>query len=282
MPETVQPASPSPRRRRWDGFRRIAAWAGLVEAVAVVVVILTVGGRLTGEGEGQDPATTWTIILLLSSPAVFAGLVSGSRFVSLYAGYAERLEPTASLSEVDAAQGATSARSVIGDGLWGSLIGGLAGSIPATLGLAQLFGALAVIVLPLFALVIGIAWFTGWVAGAVASLLLSTAIGIALGVRRRPDRGRRLPWVLVAILLPLLLIAVVVPAVGVRFADGRVDVWSGILAVAGFPVEGVEFLFGDPVLILMRIVIWLVVLLLAVLVVIGTPALLQRWSDRSA
>jgi hypothetical protein len=274
MPESAQRSAPASRRRTWDGQRRISAWAGLLELFAVIAVIVTLGGRLTG-GE-QDRATTWAIVVMLVAPAILAGLVSGSRYFELYAGYARRLDPTAQLSEADSVRGATAASSVIGDAMWGSLIAGVAGAVPATIGLAIFLGPAAVIGLPVFALVVGIAWFTGWVIGAVASLLLSTAAGIVVGARRREGGRGRLPWMLVAALLPVLLVAVVLPAIGVRYADGRVDVWGAILAVIGLPFAGAEFVLGDPLLWVARIAIWLTVVLIAVLVVVGTPALLRR------
>lgn len=279
MPETPQPA-PARRRRPWDAYRRISAWAGLLEAVATVFLIAALGHRLSGGG--QDTSTTWAIIVFLAAPAVLAGLVSGSRFFALYAGYAQRLDPTAQLSPTDAARGTTAASSYIGDGLWGSLIAGCAGGIPATIALSTLFGPLTVIMFPLFVLVIGLTWFTGWVIGAVASLILSTAIGIAVGAGRRKDRADRLTWILVAALLPLLLVAIVVPALGIRFADGRVDVWGAILAVAGAPGADAEFTLGDPLYWIARIAIWIAVLLFAVLVVTGTPALLERNGGKDA
>lgn len=245
-----------------------------MEAVAVVVIVITLGHRLTGGG--QDPGTTWAIIVLLAGPAILAGLVSGSRYFGLYAGYAQRLDPTAELSAADSESGAAAASSVIGDALWGSLIAGLAGSIPATIALSTLFGPLTAIMLPIFMLVIGIAWFTGWAIGAVASLILSTAIGIAVGARRREGGSGRLLWILVAIFLPALLVAVVVPIVGIRFADGRLDAWGAIFAVAAPSAESPEFVLADPLRWLAQVAIWVAVLLFAALVVAGTPALLQR------
>lgn len=280
MSKTGQGQTSAPSRRKWDGYRRISAWAGLLEALAVVVIIVTLGHNLRG-GE-QDDATTWAIIIVLAAPAVLAGLVSGSRYFALYAGYARRLDPTAELSAADAASGTAAASSVIGDGLWSSLIAGIAGSIPATLALSTLFGPLTVIMLPVFLLVIAIAWFTGWVVGAVASLFFSTAIGIAVGAGRREHGGRRLPWILAAAILPALLVAVVVPAIGTRFADGRADVWGAVLATAGVPLEGSEFVLGDAVQVIAVVAIWLTVLLFAVIVVVGTPALLQRAERRGA
>ncbi len=278
MSETGEGQTSAPSRRKWDGYRRISAWAGLLEALAVVVIIVTLGHSLRG-GE-QDDATTWAIIVLLAAPAVLAGLVSGSRYFALYAGYAKRLDPTAELSAADAASGTAAASSVIGDGLWGSLIAGIAGSIPATFALSTLFGPLTVIMLPVFLLVIALAWFTGWVVGAVASLFFSTAIGIAVGARRRERADGRLPWILSAAILPALLVAVVIPAIGIRFADGRLDVWGAILATAGVPLEGAEFVLGDAVRVIAVVAIWLTVLLLAAIVVVGTPALLQRAERR--
>lgn len=273
MSETVDPQPGSRPRRRWDGYRRITAWAGLLEAVAVVVVVATLGHRLTGGG--QDQATTWSIVILLAAPALLAGLVSGSRFFDLYAGYAQRLDPTAELSESDSAAGTAAANSVIGDALWGSLIAGVAGSIPAALAFTMLFGPFAVIMAPVFMVVLGIAWFTGWAAGAVASLVLSTAIGIAVGAGRR-ERGSRLIWILVASFLPLLLIAVVVPVIGIRFDDGRSDAWGAIFAILDPALGGAEFALAEPLLWVARVSIWLAVLLFAALVVAGTPALLHR------
>jgi len=265
-----------PSRRRWDGYRRISAWAGLLEAAAVIAAVSAFGSRLTGDG--PDPGTTWAIVLLLGAPAVLAGLVSGSRYFGLYAGYARRLDPTAALSDADSARGASAASSVIGDALWGTLIAGCAGAIPATVAFTQLVGVAAVIMLPLFALVIGIAWFTGWAAGAVASLVLSTALGIVVGVR---GRARRLPWLVVAVLLPALLVAVAVPVAGVRFADERLDAWGAIVVVAGAPAADSGFTLGEPALWIARIAIWLTVVLLGVLVVVGTPALLRRRGEIS-
>ncbi|GAA3731339.1 hypothetical protein GCM10022239_04920 [Leifsonia bigeumensis] len=273
MSETGQRQPAERPRRKWDGYRRISAWAGLVEALAVVVIVMTLGHNLTG---GQDEGTTWAIIVLLAAPAVLAGLVSGSRFFALYAGYAQRLDPTAELSAADSAGGAAAASSVIGDGLWGSLFAGLAGSIPATFALSTLFGLLTVIMMPVFVLVIGIAWFAGWTIGAVASLFFSTAIGIAVGAGRRKRIGERLPWMLVAGILPALLVAVVIPAIGTRFADGRIDVWGAILATAGVPVEGAEFVLGGVLQVIVVVAIWLTALLFAAIVVVGTPALVQR------
>src|SRR5690606_21338453 len=122
VPDTEREHRAAPARRKWDGFRRISAWAGLLEVLAVVVITVTLGHRF--RGGGQEDATTWAIIILLAAPAVLAGLVSGSRYFGLYAGYAKRLDPTAELSAADAATGTAAAGSVIGDGLWGSLIAG--------------------------------------------------------------------------------------------------------------------------------------------------------------
>jgi hypothetical protein len=277
----VTASAPAARpRRRWDGFRRISAWAGLLEAVTVVVIVATLGHRLTGGG--QDQATTWAIVIMLAAPAVLAGLVSGSRFLGLYAGYAQRLDPTAELSAEDSAAGTAAASSVIGDALWGSLIAGAAGSIPAALAFTMLFGPFAVIMAPVFMFVIGIAWFTGWAAGGVASLVLSTAIGIAVGAGRRERRGNRLVWILVAAFLPLLLIAVVVPVVGIRFDDGRPDAWGAIFAILDPALGGAEFLLAEPLVWVARVSIWLAVLLFAAIVVAGTPALLHRLERREA
>ncbi|MBN9607031.1 MAG: hypothetical protein J0G30_10510 [Actinomycetales bacterium] len=260
-------------RRRWDGFRRISAGAGLLEAAAVLALLLLAGRSFTGHG--PDDATVWTTLALLGGPAVLAGLVSGSRFVGLYAGYAERLDPTAALSTEDAAEGSEAASSVIGDGLWGSLIAGVAGSVPASVGLAMLFGPVGVVLLPLVALVVALAWFTGWVIGAVVALILGTALGIALGSRSRATVDR-LPWILVAVFLPLLLVAVAVPTLGVRFDDGRVDVWSAILLVAGLPVGGAEIVLPAGLVVALRVTIWLALALFVALVLVGTPALLHR------
>jgi hypothetical protein len=268
------PQPPARRHRPWDAYRRISAWAGLLEAVAAILLLLTLGDRLAGDE--QDDSTTATIILFLAAPAVLAGLVSGSRFFALYAGYAERLDPTAALSPADAARGGDAASSYIGDGMWGSLIAGCAGGVPATVAFSSLFGPFAVIALPIFVLVVGLTWFTGWVIGALASLILSTAIGIAVGVGRRDRPTHRLPFILVAIFLPVLLVAVAVPAIGVRVADGRLDVWGAIHPAAGVPMEGAAFTLGDPVLWIVRLAIWVAVVLFAALVVAGTPALLRR------
>lgn len=274
--ETI-PQQPIPRpRTKWDAYRRISAWSGLIEAVAVVVIIVTLGHELRGGSGGQKPATTWAIVILLGAPAIFSGLVSGSRYFALYAGYAERLNPTAKLSAEDSASGDAAASSFIGDAMWGSLIAGIAGSIPATFALSTLFGPFSVLMLPLFVLIIGIAWFAGWTIGGVTSLLLSAAIGIAVGAGRRERLGEKLTWLLVAILLPTLLAAVAIPIVGTRFADGHMDAWGAILAVAGFASEGTEFVLGEALRLFAQAAIWISALLFAALVVVGTPALLQR------
>lgn len=269
------PRQPTPRpRRKWDSYRRISAWAGLLAAISVIVILIMFGHDLTGSGQAQT--TTWAIVILLAAPAILAGLVSGSRYFALYAGYAERLNPTAKLSAEDSASGGAAASSFIGDAMWGSLIAGIAGGIPAIFALSTLFGPFSVIMLPLFILIIGIAWFAGWTIGGVTSLLLSAAIGIAIGAGRREQFGEKLPWLLVAILLPTLLVAVAIPIIGTRFADGEVDAWGSILAMAGFPSAGADFVLGDAVRLIAQVAIWISALLFVILVVVGTPALLER------
>ncbi len=278
-PAPTTPQQPTPRpRTKWDSYRKISAWAGLIAAVAVIVIIVTLGHDL--RGGPQEPTTTWAIIIILCAPAILAGLVSGSRYYALYAGYAERLDPTAQLSAEDSATGGAAASSFIGDAIWGSLIAGIAGGIPAVFGLSTLFGPFSVLMLPLFVLIIAIAWFTGWTIGAVPSLLLSTAFGIAMGAGRRERVSERLPWLLVAILLPMLLIAVAIPIIGVRFTNGQTDAWGAILATSGFPVAGTEFMLGEPLRMIAQVAIWIAAVLFAILVVVGTPALLARLGQR--
>ncbi|MFT4259926.1 hypothetical protein [Microbacterium sp.] len=254
MSDRVSPSRPA-RRRRWDGYRRISAWAGVVQLVAVIGILLA-GVRPSDE----DPAATWTVLLALAVPAVFAGLVSGSRFFALNAGYAEHLDDvTASLSEEDSVRGDGTAYSWMGDGLWGSLIAGIAGGIPTTAALWVLFaserldgvtdlGVILVVALValvpfllLFALVAGIAWFAGWASGAVLSMLLSTALGIAVGALRRRGRGGMLPWLVVAAFLPAVLVAVAVPNVVAHLHDGTPGGAFAVFLIAlGFPSMAVN------------------------------------------
>jgi hypothetical protein len=214
------------------------------------------------------------------APAVLAGLISGSRFIGLYAGYAERLDPRDQLSQADAARGTAAGNSVIGDALWGSLIGGIAGSIPATAGFTLLFGPAAVIFAPVFVLVGALAWFTGWAAGAVVSLVLGTAVGIVIGTRASADRAGRAPWVVAAAFLPALLVTVALAVVGVRVDGAPADAWTALFVVSGAAIPGAEFVLGDPLLWVARIAFWLALALFITLVVVGAPALIARGSRR--
>lgn len=248
---------------------------GLLAFVAVIVIAVTVGGQLGGTtGDGQSPATTWTIIGLLAGPAVLAGIVSGSRFYALYVGYSRRVDPTARLSETGAASGQSVVSGYLGDGLWGSLIAGIAASIPAAIAMTTFLGPVAVVALPVLALVAGIAWFTGWVSGAVASMIFSAAIGIAVGASRNTTTRTRLPWFLLAVFLPALLLTAA-SAAAVRFPDGSVNVVGGLIYLLGLPVDA-EFLLGLPLLVVARLFAWLTVVLLVSLVSIGLPAFLNR------
>lgn len=280
MTETaaVQPAPPT--RKAWDAYRKLAAWAGLLAAVAVITVMVLFSQQLSGGGQTQ--ATTWGIVLLLTAPAVLAGLISGSRFFGLYAGYAERLDPTAKLSAEDSASGMAATSSTLGDALWGSLIAGIAGSIPAVVGVWTLFGPLSLIMLPILVLIISISWFAGWTIGWLPAVLLSVSVGIIVGSGRRKRFGQRLPWLLVAVLLPLLLVAVAIPILGVRFTEGGGGSWAAILAVAGLAPSGSEFVMGDTLFTIARVAIWVCAVLFAILVVVGTPALLERRGLRRA
>lgn len=281
IPVPPQPvaAAPAPARRPrvpWDAYRRISAWMGLAAFVSVIVILATVGTQLGGTaGEGQSPTTTLTIVILLSAPAVLAGLVSGSRFYALYAGYSRRLDPTALLSAADVARGNSVNSGFIGDGLWGSLIAGIATAVPGTIAFAVFLGPVAVIGLPVLALVGAIAWFTGWVIGAVAGMLISAAIGIAVGAASNPRSRNRLPWFLVAAFLPSMLVSVSLGA-AVRFPDDRLNVLGGLLYILfGVPTSG-EFLFGDVLLVVVRVCAWLASALFVCLVIVGTPAFLNR------
>lgn len=273
MSEAIPQSRARSPRRRWDAFRRISAWLGVVEFVAVVVIIATLGHQLSG----SDPApeTTGAIVLLLISPAILAGLVSGSRYLDLYAGYAEKDEATDPLSEADAARGDAANGSVLGDAWWGTLIAGIAGGLPGSFGLMLLFGPFSIIAFPFLALVVGIAWFVGWAIGAIVSLILSTVLGIIAGVAARRDGSRRWPWVLLAAFLPILLIAVAIPELGVRLEHGTGG-WAAILDVLGFSVAGVEFVLPTALLWIARVAIWIAAVLFAALVMIGLPALLRR------
>jgi len=276
MSATEPSATPVPARRRqpWDPYRKISAWLGLLALASVIVILVTVGNQLTGAGGEQDPSTTWTIVGLLAGPAVLAGIVSGSRFYALYAGYSKRLDPTAPLSQADAASGGSVVNGYIGDGLWGSLIAGLAAGIPAAIALTFVLGPFALIMMPVLGLVAALAWFTGWVSGAVASMLVSAAIGMAVGASSLPNRRTRLPWYLVAAFLPALLISVSLAA-AVRFPDGSTNIPAGLVYLLGLPLDG-EFLLGQPLLIVVRVLAWLTVALFVCLVIVGLPALLNR------
>ncbi|MBX3068821.1 MAG: hypothetical protein KF844_09305, partial [Cryobacterium sp.] len=164
----------------------------------------------------------------------------------------------------------------------GSLIAGIAGGIPATVGLSQLFGGIAVIFSPLFVVIIGIAWFAGWAIGAVASLIVSTSAGIAYGIGRSDRSKDRLPWIIVVAFLPILLLSVALPIAGVRFSGDGGGSFHAILAVGGFvPFDG-EFIFGDILFWTARITIWISIVLFVALVSIGTPALLTRKFEKQS
>lgn len=275
MNDDVQAPRPKPK---WDLTRKVTAWAGLLEIPVMIAVLLLVGQQFAGNGP-SDAAVT-TLLVGTMAPGVLAGLISGGRFLDLYSGYAERIaDPTAQLSPEQRAEGAAATSGVIGDGLWGSLIGGVALAIPATVAGFWLFNVGAIILLPLFVLIGAIAWFTGWAIGAVASLILCTAVGIAIGASRRPGAGRRLPWYLLSAFLPVLLVAVALPGAG-TVVNGSVNVWAGILLALGVPVAGAEFVLGDGWFVVARIAVWLAIALLAAVIAVVVPSLLRRSGTR--
>jgi len=219
------------------------------------------------------------LILTVGIMGVLAGLVAGSRFFSLYVDYAEHLNPTAALSEEDAAKGDRSVSGMGGDMLWGVLAAGVAGAAPVTLGMVPLFGPLSVVFFPVYVLTMGLTWFTGWAAGTVVGLIFSTALGIAVGSSRR--RAGRLTWVLVAAFLPLLLMGVAVPAVGAGTTT-RGTLMGAIGTVMAGPFDPEAWSIPEGLFVATRVALWVALVLLMALVVIGTPALVARLAGRAS
>lgn len=278
MVYVTEPAATPDRPRRarapWDAFRWVGVGLALVTLPAVIVAMALFRNSLETSEAWNPLPLVWGLGVL----GVIAGLISGSRFVGLYAGYAERLDPTAQLLEEDAAAGSASISRVMGDLLWSALIAGVAAAIPVTYGLTPALGVGVVILFPVMVLVTGLTWSTGWFAGVVVGLLMGTAVGIAVGASRR--RTQRLPWLLAAALLPALLVGVTLPAVGVQADAGNPSVMRSMAAVLfGLP-EGMHWVLAQPLLWLAQVALWVGLILAVALVVIGTPALIGRLAQR--
>jgi len=271
-------------RQPWDAQRRVAVWLGLLVPVVGLLAPLFTGGPLF-TGEVTD-ASTYMTVVLLAGPAAISGAVSGSRFFSLYEGYAERLDPTRTLSAEDAAKGAEAAFSPLGDWLWGSLVAGLSGGAVLCVMVAMtqendpltaiLFGIF--IYLPL-AFTVAMGWMIGALIGTGVSVFLSAAVGMLVGLRKQPSRRGRTTWALVAAFVPLIAIAAIGTA-GVT-ADIPISTMDKLGYIAGFDVPGAGFVLGPVVLWVCRVFLWAAMALFLVLVAIGFPAYAERRRRRS-
>ena len=272
-------------RQRWDAYRWIAVWLGLLLPVVLLLAPVISGVRVFG---GEPTAAFARLeVALLVYPAMLSGAVSGARFFALYAGYAERDVPTDALSPDDAERGAAAAYRPVKDWLWGSLVAALAGALVLVVQVAptQEGGALERVLFGVFvyvpiAFTIALGWILGALIGTGVSVFLSSALGILVGVKRRRERRGRLTWIVIAVFLPVLLVSAF-GAFFVQLPPSALyrDAW---LYLAGMPVSGATFALGPVVLWICRIAFWTAGVLFLVLVTIGTPALIERQLEKRA
>jgi hypothetical protein len=229
--------------------------------------------------------STMTTLAFLAYPAALSGAVSGSRFFALYAAYAERDQPTDAMSQADAAAAQPAVYGPIGDWWWSSLVAGVTGGIAISCfvaadqqrGAFDIIGFAIFIVIPV-AFVALLAWALGAVVGTAISVFISGILGIVFGLKKRKERRGTLTWLIVSVFLLFLLITGIGGA-GVGSTGGYLGGYLNagpMLYLAGFPVQGYDFLWGPAVLVICRTALWVAVVLFLVLVAIGLPHLLER------
>lgn len=249
--------TPKKPRRKWDAYRRIAVWLGVLLPVSILLYPLIAGSALfSGE---PTTASTNVAVALMVFPALFSGAASGARFFAVYAGYAQRLDPTDTLSEEDGARGAAAAYGPVGDWLWSSLVASASGGLvlAVTVGMEQEHDALgiavfSVILFPMLVFTLALGWALGAIIGTGASVLLCSSLGALVGLRHRRDRHGTVAWVLISVLLALLLVWAICYGLSLAGMHGGAVAWVG----------GIAFVLGGVVVV--------------ALIAIGTPPLLSR------